>query len=775
MKKLILSIALLPCILAQNAMAVATNWKKVDQNAAPSTALMPFKPNNFNVFSVNEAELKNQLFLLSTDPSQSSTISLPLPDGTLREFRVWEAPMMEDGLAKKYPDIKTFTAVAVDDKSVTAKLDFTLFGFHAMIFDGTNTSFINPYDKLNDGLYFAQYRKDEVRLPGQTMKCERHVEDTKIIDQPVDYIQLKSNKTTAARTANGWTLRTYRLALSANSYYCQAATGLGSPTIAQCLSAMTTSMNRINGVYEREFSVHMNFCSNEDTLIWPTATGSVNGTDPFRSINNNGSACLSANQTQCDRRIGSANYDLGHVFTTGGGGVSLLGVVCSSGNKASSCTGSPTPTGDGYDIDYVAHEMGHEFGSEHTFNNNMDGSCGSNAVNTYAYEPGSGSTIMDYAGICDPDDVQLHSDAYFSLSSVSQITNQLVRTETTCAVTSATNNKLVNVASFTTSYTIPYKTPFELTAPTAVDSVADTSITYCWAQNDLGDFGKRIVQTFLRGPIFRSFTPSKSPTRVFPQMSMVLAGNLSNAGTEGAQGEKAPDTARTLTFKCTFRDIFAGHGCILIPDDVVTLTAVQTSTKAGFKVTSQGTTGISYTGGSTQTITWNVVGTNAAPVSAANVQIYLSTNGGTSWGTLLGTFPNTGSATVTMPNPAATISRTRIKVKGANNVFFNVNSQNFTLTHNTALPVTGVSELNDKLADNVSIYPVPAHEHLSIEAKNGSSLNCVIYNSVGQTIWQNNVEGTVNVPVNNWATGVYYVRITDAQSGQQIVKSVLIN
>jgi hypothetical protein len=416
--------------------------------------------------------------------------------------------------------------------------------------------------------------------------------------------------------------------------------------------------------------------------------------------------------------------------------------------------------------------MGHEFGSEHTFNNDNDGSCGGNAVNSFAYEPGSGTTIMAYAGICPPDDLTMHSQDYFHASSLVQIVNKLNGSEASCATNTTTGNKLVALSTFSTSYNIPYKTPFELTAPTAVDSVADTATTYCWEQWNLGDFGKRFVNTYLKGPLFRSYAPVKSQTRVFPRIGMVTAGVLSNAGSEGNQGEKVPDTARYLTFKLTVRAILAGKGTFVFPDDTIHLNAIQTATRTGFKVTSQNTTGITYNGGTTQTITWDKVGTDAAPVSAATVDIYVSKDGGNTWPYLLGTFSNTGTASVTMPNPAATTSQARVKVKGHNNVFFNVNMNNFTISHNSSLPTTGVTPVASALSD-VKVYPVPATETLHINA-GATGITAAIYNTIGQCIWQGTVNGTADISVNNWAKGVYHLQIISEATGERVVKSIVV-
>lgn len=768
---------LLPVLIFCSASAIAGNyWKQTDETLAPRN-LQWQHPSKFLVYKLDEMNLKVRMWNLSEDPAQGIIISLPMPDGTIRDFKVWQTPMMPDVLAAKYPDIKTFTAEAVDCRLVTAKIDFTVYGFSAMIYDGEHTSFIDPYDNYHDGFYMVHYKRDEARSVTERMHCEVKGD----ADELPGGTMLETVNTglpkLAQRTSNGYQLRSYRLALSCSNQYAIAATGVASPTITQALSKMTTTMNRVNGVYNREFSVQMNFIANEDTLIWTAPTGTINGTDPFNAINSNGASCLGVNQTQCTNRVGSANYDLGHVFTTGGGGISGLGIVCTNSQKARSVTGLPSPVGDGFDIDYVAHEMGHEFGSNHTFNNNADGSCSGNASTNYAYEPSSGSTILAYAGICTPDNVQSNSDAYFHASSLVQIQAKLAGSEDVCAVKTSTGNKLVYVPAFSASYKIPYKTPFELIAPTAVDSVADTVISYCWEQWNRGDFGARIKDTYFRGPIFRSYSPKNYDTvRMFPKLSMILSGNLTAVTSSGALGEKAPDTTRFLTFKLTLRNILNGKGCFLFPDDTIHVDAISTGSAnnyGGFKVTSQNTLGLSYTGASTQTITWDVVGTNAAPVSAANVKIYMSANAGSTWPYYIGTFPNTGTATITVPNPPVTSAVCRFKVKGENNIFFNINTKSFTVTYNSGAP-TGVATPVTSLASVVKVFPVPAHDLLHITSARSGQLFVAVYNTTGQQVWKGAFEGKTEIPVATWAKGMYHVRLSDVTTGEQTAETVIV-
>ncbi len=775
MKKLITRLILCSVLLWAGNATAGNYWHQIDPTKAPQN-LQWQHPERFLVYTMDEATLKFLMWNLSTDPQEGMIVNLPQPDGSFRDFKVWQTPMMPEVLAAKYPDIKTFTGEAIDNPMVTAKLDFTVYGFSAMIYDGDNTALIDPYDNYHDGFYMVHYRRDEKRNFNERMVCEVKDENEHAGGAAMVTAQTGLPKL-AQRVSNGYQLRTYRLALSANNYYCRAATGLASPTIAQAFSKMTTTINRVNGVYNREFSVQVNFVANEDTLIWTAQTGTINGNDPFHADNSSGFNCLGINQTTCTNRIGSANYDCGHVFTTGGGGISGVGIVCNNSQKARTVTGLSAPVGDAFDIDYVAHEMGHQFGSNHTFNNDVDGSCGGNASQNNAYEPGSGSSILAYAGICSPDNLQARSDAYFHASSLTQIQARLAGSQNVCAVRTSTGNKLVYLAPFTANYKIPYKTPFELIAPTAVDSVADTLVSYCWEQWNRGDFGKKLQQTFFKGPIFRSYLPKAyDPVRVFPKNSLILAGNLTNVTSNGNMGEKAPDTTRYLTFKLTVRNIFNGYGCFLFPDDTVHIDAISTGAAnsfGGFKVTSQGTTGIAYDGGSAQTITWNVVGTDAAPINASNVIIYMSTDGGNTWPYTVGTFPNNGSANIIVPNPPANTVIGRFKVKAVGNIFFNVNTRNITIRNNPSLP-TGVAAFSSLNANDIKVYPVPAHDVLNISTAISNKLEVAVYSATGQMVWSGNVNGQATVDVSTWARGVYHIRFADAANGESLAKTVVI-
>ena len=747
----VLALFIPACGIAQSA------WVAQDASLLPQQ-LQVLSPKKFVAYRLDEALMQTQLANAGFDASSAVVIDLPLPNGGHRDFSLWRNRVMPKALAEKYPDIVTYTGQAVGNASITVKADFTCFGFHSIIFDGNSTALIDPYDNYRDGLYMVRYGKDEAKKASQRMGCLQGQEPGAAAAQSRRKEAMTHHPLKAVE--NGTQLRSYRLAISADEFYCQAATGLATPTIAQCLSAMTTTLNRVNGVYEREIAVTMQFVAKEDTLIFPTAT-SVNGADPFAAIDALPASCLATNQTVCDSRIGDANYDMGHIFTTGAGGLSMVGCVCQSGIKAQSVSGQPDPVGDGFDINYVAHEMGHELGADHTFNDNMTGACNGNAVDFCAYEPGSGSTIMCYAGICFPDDIQANSDAYFAAQSLVQIHDYITTDGDVCASKTSTENLPVHVDSFSASYSIPYLTPFELTAPTAVDSTTDTSTTYCWEQWNLGDFGLTFSETHYNGPIFRSYSPTAiSATRVFPNVGYVAAGIMSDAGTENAQGEKVPDVARYLTFKLTVRDIYLGNGCFLFPNDTIHLDVINTGT--GFSVSSQNSAGIIYTGGTTQTITWNLAGTPSAPISAPFVDIFMSVDGGYTWMYDLGTYENTGSAEVVVPNPPATVNAARFKVKGHGNVFFNVNSTNFTVDNNPSLPIsTATSGMVATKFPVFSLYPNPAGNLVNVASNTMEVCSMRIYDVLGRQMWSGSFKGATTLSLGGWPKGTYNAVFTN--------------
>lgn len=749
--RLVLALALSIPLLPVSSYAIDF-WKPFEGLSAPSRGVQILKPDHYKLQTLDQTGIYNFLSALPADPAKAQQIALPAPDGKTVQFLVWKTPLMADGLQDRYPGIQTFTARSVSNASVTAKIDYTLNGFHAMVFDKGNTYMIDPYSDIADGYYSVYYKQDYHRPLNKLMPCAVGSDELKdangvapgMADGSLPPVVFKQH---------GSAKKTYRLAISCTGEYAQAVGG-ATPTKATVLSAMVTTMNRVNGIYERELAVTMQLIGNSDTLIFLNSS-----TDPFN--NNDLDVMLGQNQSVTDLRIGTANYDIGHVFSTSpDGGLASLGCVCRNGGKARGGTGSPNPVGDAYDVDYVAHEMGHQFGGNHTFN-----FCSGNEVEETAYEPGGGTTIMAYAGICGTlNNVQNNSDAYFHNKSLDEMSTFITTGffgggGPTCGTAITTGNTTPpSLPSILASYTIPYKTPFELEAPLATAAQSDT-LNYCWEQWDLGNFrqSENRSDTFQAGPSFRSFFPDTSRVRVFPKINYVLTNTIAY------KGERLPAAARTLHFKASARNIINGWGTFDLADDVVTATVINTGTP--FKVTVPNTAQ-TLNGGQTTTITWDVAQTNAAPISTANVNIYLSVDGGFTFPYTLATgVPNTGTASVGIPNvPTQTA---RIKVKGAGNIFFDISDANFKIEAGTSLA-------DITLEQGLSVYPNPASNQLTVKNEGAGKLGLVLYNAVGQKVWQADMNREINIPVGNFARGMYYLQFHDAQQGGKAVKRITL-
>ncbi|MCB0510243.1 MAG: T9SS type A sorting domain-containing protein, partial [Bacteroidetes bacterium] len=453
--------------------------------------------------------------------------------------------------------------------------------------------------------------------------------------------------------ANGLTLRTYRIAVSATAEYTQFHGG----TVADGLAAIVTSVNRVNGVYERDFTIRLVLVDDNDLIVYTSTSG-----DPFTDPTNP-SLLLTQNQSSIDNTIGSSNYDVGHVVGRSGSGLASFRSVCRS-NKAQGTTGISNPIGDPFDIDYMAHEIGHQFGGSHTYNGSS-GSCGGNISANSAYEPGSGSTIMAYAGICSPQNIQNNSDDYFHVRSYDQIVSYTTNSQgDDCPVKTSTGNSIpqINIIS-QDNLTIPFSTPFELEA-SATDADGNT-LTYCWEQFDLGPSSAPNTPSG-NAPLFRSFSPTTNPIRTFPQIADIV----NNTQT---MGEILPDYARGMNFRVTVRDNEAGGGAVDYKD-----IDVNVSGSAGPFLVTEPNTNTSWTAGSTYSVTWDVAGTDQAPINCTAVDIYLSTDGGYTYPILLEAgLLNNGAAFVEAP--FAITNDARVKVKCSDNIFFDISNQDFSI------------------------------------------------------------------------------------------------
>ncbi len=663
------------------------------------------QPSSFSAVVLDRELLSSMLtsapLEYSSDASRSPLeIMLPTPDHGFARFAVVLSPIMEPDLAAQFPEIQTFSGQGIDDPAATLRFDVTPAGFHAQVLSPSGAYYIDPYWHLDESVYISYFKKDLTLRAGREFIEEdinEHNAEPKLgmSSQGVDVesiSKLPMQKDTASTGSkqlapvllprSGTQLRTYRLANAATGEY----TAFHGGTVALGQAAIVTAINRVDGIYESELSIRMVLVANNSVLVYTNAA-----TDPY--TNSNASSLLGQNQTNLDSVIGNANYDFGHVFSTGGGGLAGLGVVGVTGQKAQGETGLGAPIGDAFYVDYVAHEMGHQFGGDHSFNG-ITGSCaGGNRNGGTAYEPGSGSTIQAYAGICGSDDLQPNSDPYFHSVSFDEMvgyTTTGIGNSTASISLTGNNVPRVNAGA---DFVIPARTAFSLNAAgTDVDS--GDVLTYNWEERDLGAAQAVGAADNGTSPIFRSFNPTISPERILPRLQDLLNNTTSI-------GEKLPTTNRTLKFRAIVRDNRSGGGGVNTDDMQISVV----NTGSAFAVTSPDTN-VSLNGNASETVTWNVAGTTAAPINTANVNIWLSTNGGISFPILLAAnTPNDGSQAITVPDLTTTTAR--IKIEAANSIYFDVSNSNFSIvgSSNTAPTISNV--LNRLINSSTSTGVIP--------------------------------------------------------------------
>lgn len=696
------------------------------------------QPTSFELFTINTNEINKKL---TFSKNKEGIMELPTPNG-IQRFLVKEASVFSDELAAKYPQIKSYVGVGLDDKTARVRFSKSKVGIHVMITSGKYPMYlIDPYtkDKKTSIAYFKnknEKNKFECLFDGQNLA-------------------VKNRKIQKTVNANDGKLRTYRMALIGTAEYSQfhlTNQGVGAGETNETkktavLSAMNVSMTRVNGIFERDLGVTMKLVSNNTDLIFLDAA-----TDGL--TNNDISALVNESQTKCDAVIGNANYDVGHVFAwvndESGNGLAGGGVVCVTGEKAQGATMRKTPLGDRFDIDLVAHEIGHQFGANHTQN----GDC--NRYNATAVEPGSGSTIMGYAGFCGPN-VQNISDAYFHAVSISEMWNHVITTAT-CAVETSTNNT-APVANAGNDFTIPKSTPFVLKG-SATDVDSGNVLKYNWEQLDNQIATMPPVLTNTTGPMFRSLPSSTSPNRYMPAIETVLAGNTSSTW------EVVPSVARTMNFSLTVRDNVLNGGATARDDVKITVDG----NSGPFLVTSQ-TTATTLNVNSTQTITWDVANTAAAPVNATNVNILLSTDGGMTFpNVLISNTPNDGTEDVTLSN--ITTTQARIKVEAANHIFYAVNRANFSIDN--------AASVGDELFTNFKLFPNPSNGMITVsfDVESSNDVNIELFDIRGRKIKSSafKVSGNTFSKALNYqsvAKGLYIVKIKNGNN--RISKKIVID
>lgn len=758
MKKIFTHIALVLCVVissniyAQNSASI---WKPSSKN---------YESIQGDKWDVNSVPLNYQVFYLDVDSffqqiqsapnrvlaksASGIIISFPTMEGDLENYEVYDAPVLAQELQAELPNVRSFIGKSLRNENKIIRFSISLFGLKAIILNAEEgTQYIDCITKDRQS-YMMYFKRDIDPIEAQINCLTDDQEFSSQMSNAFDGTELNRN-------ADDGVLRDYRLALSCteefSTYYVNSL-GLTSATDTvkkdAILNVMNDFMTRVNGVYETELSLTMTLISNNRDVIFLQDSFLTNETI---------ATLINESQTFINAFAGSGNYDIGHMLSTSGSGLAQLYSPC-TGNKARGVSGGlgGPPIGLVYE-NVILHEMGHQYGATHTFT--APGCSGTYTAGS-AVEPGGGTTIMSYAGICgSAANIQATADDYFHQFSIQQMWNYIRFGDGSCAAQTNTFNDEPTVDAGS-NYIIPVGTPYRLVG-FGSDSNGDNSLTYTWEQTDANGPEAIPTITSATGPVVRSFPPSISSTRYVPRLEDYVT--LVNNSTDW---EKLVVVSRDLSFAFTARDNDIAGGQTATDFMTVTL-----DNSAGpFRVTSQNTPSTVYQGNSVQNITWSVSNTTSAPINTSNVNILLSTDGGLNFDiVLLANTPNDGSEDVTMANVDS--STCRIMVEAVNNIFYNINARDFEIEESLSL--------DDQLLENsLLVFPNPNKGEFNIKfnsvIRNPVSVN--IYDIRGRRVFDNvyNEKADFNevIRLDAIQSGMYLLEITAGESS--IIKKIVI-
>jgi len=726
-----------------NMEAQSSYWNKIQTKSSESYISGENNRSETVNYSLNIESFAKEIKNAPEFTSESFTIiELPIPEYGLQKFKVYQASILSPKLQKKYPRIQSYIAEGVENSLAIARISFTNLGVHAIINYDQHSIYIDPTPKQKE--VYSVYKADLKTKADSHFQCLVESQT-----QNIDYSLLKT-----PYNATDGELKTYRLALACTRQY--ANYHLNRHGISDqandydkkevVLAEMNVAMNRVNFIFERDIAVTMQLVDDNDDLIFLYASS-----DPY--TNNDALEMLEENIQTINQKIGLQNYDIGHVFSTGGGGVAYMASVCAN-YKAGGVTGLTSPIADPFYIDYVSHEMGHQFGANHTFNSGAGNCGGRNRNNPTAVEPGSGSTIMGYAGICSPENVQIRSDAYFHNISIYEMWMTINGTGA-CGTSTFTGNN-PPIVTTTDVHKIPISTPFMLEGE-ATDP-DDDNLTYNWEQmdNQIATQPPRSINA--EGPMFRSMEPNEKAKRYFPAMETILTGALQN------DWEVLPEVERSMEFRLTVRDNVIGGGAT----ESSPTTVIVKESAGPFRVTSQNTP-TTWRIGAEEHITWNVANTDNSDIQCSEVDILLSLDGGKTFSLVLGQeVPNVGSFSFIVPDEE--MLHARVMVKASNNIFFDVNDADITSTMGT----------EDYTKNDFVLYPNPSTGiyNLVLNPESIEEITISLYDINGKKVKEKMVSDEFSsvyqyqLDYQDLRSGVYFLEIINGEKTitQRLIK-----
>lgn len=636
------------------------------------------QPLKKRTLSLDESSLRH---ILSTDSASFSArsfrskqakinpqieIDLPLPNGEFVRVKAIDSPVLSEKLALSHPEIKTWRVVGVDDPAISGRIDFTEKGFHGMLImsDG-ETIFIDP-DQSQSNTYHSLSKRENAAHFNLDFNCDVHGEHSILSKKETRQLSAKTLKIKELAQIPAKQLITYKLAIASTAEF---TAKLGGKSLAY--SSIVTTINRVNEIYQRDIGIKLQLVTGEQFIYTNAAT------DPYTNADTR--LLIHENSRNLANNLGVANFDIGHVFAQGAlGGLAYVGVACAdaarvrdpndssktiilNGIKGGGATGLTDPQGEIFSVDLVSHEIGHQLGAHHTFNSIKRYCGGGGRSSDAAVEPGSGSTIMAYSGLCDADNLQRDADAMFHWKSIEQINNYTRVADpagydngSACGVRTSTGQQLVVDAGG--DNIIPVNTPFLLDG-----SVAGVNASYTWDQIDIGT-ASAVNDDKGNNAIIRALLPSANPDRYIPRLSDLFAGT-------NTLGEMLPQTVRDMNFAFVVRDGNGGIGS--------DFKKVSTKSTSGFSVLSQSN---NQTLSTLQTINvnWNVGGTNTAPINCSKVDIQLLRVNGVK-NMLLADTNNDGAEQLVIPNSTPVMTDARIMISCSSQPFFQISTGKITI------------------------------------------------------------------------------------------------